>query len=381
MRITIIGAGIGGLTLGIALQAKGFQVDIFEKSKAFQKIGAGIILGNNAMQVYNQLGLTATLKAKGSKVSSMNVTNASNKLISGMSLEHFENKFDSINLAIHRADLQNSLFEALAPGTVQFSKAVKNVHENDDSVRIEFEDGSSIDSSLVIAADGVHSVVRNGLFPKVETRDSKQLCWRAVVEHKLSSDFDEIFTEMWGKGRRVGFGQINEKEVYWFALINSDKDHPSYHDGTWRKKFSEFIPEVQEILGKADPDRMHLSQMSDFKPIKKWYTNRVCLLGDAAHAMTPNMGQGAGQSIEDAYRLAQIMTGKEFEDNQHSFDQLFKEYQEYRMPKVKRIVNTSWTIGSIAQLNNPLLRGFRNNMMRLLPDSLNQKQLESVFTI
>ena len=381
MRITIIGAGIGGLTLGIALQQKGFQVDIYEKSKSFQKIGAGIILGNNAMQVYNQLRITSALKTKGSKVSSMNVTDASNKVISGMSLEHFENKFDSINLAIHRADLQNSLFEALSPDTVQFDKSVKNVKENQDSVRIEFEDGSSIDSSLVIAADGVHSAVRNSLFPKVEMRDSKQLCWRAVVEHKLSSDFEEIFTEMWGKGRRVGFGQINEKEVYWFALINSNKDHPTHHDGTWRKEFSEFIPEVQEILAKAKPEKMHLSQMSDFKPIKKWHTNRVCLLGDAAHAMTPNMGQGAGQSIEDAFKLADILTVEEFVDGQQSFDHLFKEYQEYRMPKVKRIVNTSWTIGSIAQLNNPLLRGFRNNMMRLLPDSLNQKQLESVFTI
>lgn len=381
MRISIVGAGIGGLTLALALQQQGIQVDVYEQSKSFRKIGAGIILGNNAMQIYKKLGIDKLLQAKGSKVSSMNVTDQKNRSISSIQLEYFEKRFDSINLAIHRADLHEILVQELNQSYLHYSKKLVSCEQESNKVMLNFEDGESIESDLVIAADGIHSIIRKQIFPAVKYRSTNQICWRGVLNHQLSDAFSEVFTEMWGDGCRLGFGQINPKEVYWFALINAKTENNHIDDSYWIQYFDSFLAEAKSLIHKTDTSSIHKSILEDFQPITSWFNDRVCLLGDAAHAMTPNMGQGAGQSIEDAYYLSKVLSSDEMTFGLDPKKNSLNAYQQYRIEKVKSIVKSSWQIGKIAQLENAFLRGIRNSAMRLLPESISKKQMEKVFTI
>ena len=373
-RVAIIGAGIAGLSLAIGLQKKGFLVTVFEQASEYKKVGAGIILGNNAMQVFRKLGLSEQLQSKGNYLSSMQVTDNKNKVISKMDFTEFERTFDSVNLAIHRSDLQQILFDNIQGNVVQFSKKLSDISESDGVVKLTFEDGSKEICDLCIGGDGFHSSVRNLLFPEVKYRDAKQVCWRGITETKLSSKFENMFTEMWGDRARMGFGQINETEVYWFALLNFEKSIEEYTNVNWRDRFQDFIPEAQQLLENTPDEKLHVAAMQDFQPIKNWTIGKVCLIGDAAHAMTPNMGQGAGQGIEDAHLLAQLL-------GLDPTNSSFLTFQNKRMAKVKGIVQNSWRLGKIAQLESKLWRKIRNLAMRMLPTSSTKKQLKKTYTL
>ena len=113
----------------------------------------------------------------------------------------------------------------------------------------------------------------------------------------------------------------------------------------------------------------------DLKPIKKWQSENVCLIGDAAHATTPNLGQGACQAIEDAYVLGKLL------DNGSAIENTFKEYEIVRRKKVNKIVNTSWILGKVAHWSNPLLVWVRNTSLRITPSSVNKKQMNEIFEL
>ena len=160
MTFDIIGAGIGGLTLAVALQRKGIEARVFEQAKEIKAVGAGIILANNAMQVYEKLGLRSELENNGNFISSMNVTKPNLNPISKIDLKYFEDKYQVKNVAIHRGKLQQILVEQLPSSQVyldyKFEKA--------DQANITFENSKTIQSEAIIGADGLNSTVRSTTF-------------------------------------------------------------------------------------------------------------------------------------------------------------------------------------------------------------------------
>ncbi|PID68483.1 MAG: monooxygenase, partial [Flavobacteriia bacterium] len=121
-------------------------------------------------------------------------------------------------------------------------------------------------------------------------------------------------------------------------------------------------------------EQIHTAEISDLKPIFVWHRENVCLIGDAAHATTPNMGQGACQAIEDAYVLSECL-------DKYEINKAFKEYQKLRLPKAHQVVKASWIFGKMAHLRNPILIGLRNQMLKLTPASINRKQNEHIFQL
>ena len=373
--IKIIGAGIGGLTLGIALKQKGFEVKIYEAAKEIKVVGAGIILGCNAMQVYQKLGLDQKLAAKGNLLNKLSVTDHKLKNLSVLSLDYFVEKYQLANFAIHRADLHQVLLDQFDASEVIFGKRLKKVNQN--KTEIEFTDGTKESFDILIGADGIHSVVRASIFgTDLEIRKAGQMCWRGVVEYQLPKEYKHEFREAWGLGARIGHGQINESQVYWFALINSNESPDTFQNKDWKKAFKDFDPLLFELINLTPNQNIHLGEMTDLELLTKWYQDNICLLGDAAHAMTPNMGQGAGQSIEDALALANMLAKYEGDHLQ-----AFPAYQMYRKKKVDKIVNNSWRIGNISQLENPFVIGLRNAAMRITPAFIGRNALKETFAI
>lgn len=374
MTIDIIGGGIGGLTIAIALEQKGYKVNVYEQTESIQSIGAGIVLANNAMQVYDKLGLRKQLEEVGHRITSLQVTNADLKALSTMKTAYFEKKYQVKNIAIHRGDLQQMLVQALKKGTLKLGYQLKDIDQQDTTVNLTFHNTEVVHSPLVIAADGQNSIVRNQLFSENKLRNAHQVCWRGVVDYTLPKEYQHTLTEAWGKGDRIGFTQISSSQVYWFALQSFKKSAEEFPLDQINSYFTHFHPIAKDIIKATPTLHIHTAELMDLYPINNWYHPKVCLLGDAAHATTPNMGQGAGQSIEDAWVLAECL-------HKYQPAKAFERYQQLRIKKAHQIVNTSWTLGKLAHLSNPFLISLRNQLMRWIPESVSQKQSEKIMEL
>lgn len=374
MTIDIIGAGIGGLTTAIALQQKGIRTRIFEQAEHIKPVGAGIILANNAMQVYKKLGLRKIIEDNGNYISSMNITKANLNPISKVDLSFFEKKHKVKNIAIHRGALQQILINELKSNEIHLNNRLKKIESNDNGYSLTFENGKQIQSSILIGADGLKSVVRQHLFPDHVIRKAKQICWRGVTDFKLPGTYKNELNEAWGKRDRFGFVQITKDKVYWYALksFRNNKNEFSVHD--IEKYFDKYNSVIKSIISSTKKEHIHTTEISDLKPTNFWYKEKVCLIGDAAHAMTPNMGQGACQAIEDAYILSECLS-------KYEVHQAFATFQKLRLSKAHQVVKASWMLGKIAHVSNPILIEIRNQLMRMTPSSFNRKQSEQIFQI
>jgi 2-polyprenyl-6-methoxyphenol hydroxylase-like FAD-dependent oxidoreductase len=370
--VDIIGAGIGGLTTALTLKKRGLNVNIFEGSAEIKPVGAGIILAINAMQVFQKLGLQDKIEKAGNTISYLNITDNQLNRLSVVDLTEYEKKHGVHNVAIHRGELQKILANEIGYDTIHLSKRLTKI-EKDELYKLTFEDNSTIKSNIIIGADGMKSVVRNQLFEDGILRNAKQKCWRGISEIDLPQKYHNELNEAWGKGKRFGFVKISETKVYWYALTNSKTIQST--EVNLLELFNDFHTDILKIISATVKEKIIVSDIIDLKPIDKWQNENVCLIGDAAHATTPNLGQGACQAIEDAYLLGQLL------DKGISIENTFKEYENLRRKKAHMIVNTSWFLGKLAHIENGFGIWFRNFVMKNIPKSANKKQMDKIFNL
>jgi 2-polyprenyl-6-methoxyphenol hydroxylase-like FAD-dependent oxidoreductase len=374
MNIDIIGAGIGGLTTAIALEQKGIKTRIFEQTEQIKEVGAGIILANNAMQVYEKLGLRQIIEENGNPISSMNITKSNLKPLSKIDLTYFEQKHNTKNIAIHRGKLQQILINELKSTEINLNNKLTSIVKSENWYNLNFENGKQIQSSTILGADGLKSIVRQKIFPNNSIRNANQICWRGITECELPIKFRNELNEAWGKSERFGFVQIAENKVYWYALKTFKKSKSEFSINNLEQYFSDYNSVIQDIIKSTKKEQINTAEISDLKPTNIWFKENVCLIGDSAHATTPNMGQGACQAIEDAFVLSECL-------DKYEITQAFTEYQKLRLTKAHKVVKASWTIGKMSHISNPILISLRNQILRLTPSSVNRKQNEQIFQL
>lgn len=366
--ISIIGAGIGGLTTALALKKRGLSPIVYEAAGEIRPVGAGIMMANNAMQVFKNIGIDKQIESAGNYISKMQITDARLRDISVVSFKPFEEKYVVRNVAIHRGVLQRILAEHIGFENIVLGKRLERIG-SDDQFTLHFQDNTTSRTDILIGADGIKSVVRDQLITKGELRSAKQICWRGLCEYDLPEKFHHSGVEAWGKGTRFGFTKIDKKKVYWYAVVS---EHLAKDDFT--VLFSEYNQEVKNIIAATPSDQIIKNEIIDLKPISVWQDKNVCLIGDAAHATTPNMGQGACQAVEDAYVLGKLM------DSGLSLEKTFKQYQKIRLKKAHMIVNNSKLLGKVSHWENSFGIGIRNFFMRI-GTGANVKQLYKIFDI
>ncbi|MCH2231715.1 MAG: FAD-dependent monooxygenase [Crocinitomicaceae bacterium] len=372
MIIDIIGGGIGGLTTAIALEQCGCKVRIFEGAQFIKPVGAGIIIASNAMQVFDRLGLKEEVMNCGNSVSTLNITQENLNLLSRIDLSSFERKFGVKNTAIHRGTLQRILINQIEKQSIFLDHELSAVTKTEDKHILEFTNGKKIESSFIIGADGLNSIVRKQAFSLTHKRSANQICWRGVTDYELPVKHQNELIEAWGRTGRFGFVQIAPKKVYWYALKASSKY--KVEEANIQDFFKEFNPLVKKLIQSTKTSDIHLADIQDLKPIRNWCHGTVCLIGDAAHAATPNMGQGACQAIEDAYVLSKCI-------NKYELSLAFKQFQSIRKTKANHVVNLSWTIGKISHWTNPIAIEIRNLLIKIIPNSINKMQLKKLFKL
>ena len=270
----------------------------------------------------------------------------------------------------------NILFFNLQRDTVEFGKKVVDYEQDKDKVTVYLDDATVIKGDALIAADGIHSSIRKKCLPGIEPRYSGYTCWRAVVNVPNETIVPKEFTETWGAKGRFGIVPLKEHQIYWFACVNApyqSKAMSSFTTKDLHRLFQDYHSPIPELIQRTQDEELIWNDIIDLNPIDRYAFGKVLLIGDAAHATTPNMGQGAGQAIEDAIILSKVLK------NKRNHEEAFIDFEKLRMPKAKKIVNLSWRLGKIAQLDHPFQMGIRNSLMRILPTKLQERQMEFTF--
>ncbi|MTI32097.1 FAD-binding protein [Cytophagales bacterium RKSG123] len=376
MKATIIGAGIGGLTTAIALKQRGIEVEIFEATPKFKRAGSGINLALNAMQIFKRLGVYQEIIKAGSYTGSMKITDRNLQPLSTVQMKNFERKFHVRSVAIHRATLHEILLNQLKGTQIHLNKKVKSIDQSESGINMLFEDGSSHSTWTLIGADGIHSAVRKSIFRNTHTRIAKQICWRGIANTDIPKRYHSELNELWGKGKRFGFVHLNDDEIYWYALANYKTNYKEeFKDVQLNEFFSDFHPLVGMLIKSTPQHNILTNEITDLKPLTKWHHKNTCLLGDAAHATTPNMGQGACQAIESAYVISKCLSQEE------DVEKAFRIFESKRKKNATKVVNTSWKLGKAAHLNNAIGQGLRNFILKSTPEFITQKQSEQLFRL
>jgi len=371
VKAIIIGAGIGGLTAAIALQKVGIDAHVFERASELGEVGAGISLWSNATRVLEYLGLADALRQHSITGIPSQVRASSGRVLSSISAAEMREQGIAVGV-LHREDLLSMLAAAVDSSRLHLNRPCAGFTDAAGQVTARFASGESLSADVLIGADGLNSQVRAQLFGSAPPRYSSYTAWRAVVDFALP---ELKACETWGRGRRFGIVPINQRRVYWYATQNApkgQKDSPAALKQDLLRLFRGWHAPIEALLDATPESAILRNDIYDRDPLSRWSEGRVTLLGDAAHPMTPNLGQGACQAIEDAVVLASCLA------NSPDIPTGLRDYETQRIPRTSQVVLASRRIGDFAQWENPLACGLRDLALRLTPRQVALRQMTAV---
>lgn len=367
-RAIIIGGGIGGVTAAIALKQAGLDVTVFERAEELQEVGSGLPLWTNALRALHKIGLTDELEKLGVQVTSLSVSTWSGDTMADARNDKYLKRLGTITIVLHRAELLALLLKTLGEDRVQLGTTCVGFIQDATGVCARFADGQEVRGDVLIGADGIHSVIRTQLAGLIKPGYVGYTCWRGLAHITRTG----LETWAWGKGCQFGIIPMSQGRVYWFVqkyAPEGEKDKPGGRKNEVLELFHDWhdpIPAVIEATAETDILR---NDIYELKHLRQWSHGRVTLLGDAAHAMTPNLGQGACQAIEDAVELGECLKDKT------DIIAALKLYEKRRVTRANRIALVAHLIGQVVQWENPILSGARNTIFRRMPLSMIIKRL------
>ena len=367
-QFIIVGGGIGGLAMANCLQSQGLDFDLYEQAAQLTEVGAGIGMSKSALDILEKIGVSEIVKQSGSFIKYACLKDENLDLIRELPVE-----LDSI--CIHRARLIEILGGNIPSTKVHLNKRVKSMDEQTDFVNVDFEDGTSVQGQCLIVADGINSVIRKKHFPEIKIRYANQLIWRGISKIKLPEYYNNRFVEIWSNNKRFLFVPMDHENVFWLAVKRGKpggKDDTVTIKNNFLHDFSNFNPIVKDLIGNSN--NFIRNDLADLGSTKRtWFKGRVVFVGDAIHATTPNLAQGACQAIEDAYILSKCLKAY-FPDLLKAFGT----YQGLREEKAMYVVNTSWRLGMMAHTNNNFLQYCFKKFWQLAPAAVFKKQEQKI---
>jgi salicylate hydroxylase len=317
LRIAIVGGGIGGLTAALALRARGLDASVFEQAEAVGEIGAGVSIHPNAARLLKRIGLDDQLRKIGSPINGITLRSSKGEAITtpvGPATPAFSQQTGQ-GYNVHRADFLNLLFAALPGGTVRLGHRCLQLKEDSNGVRLSFANGAVAEADVVIGADGIRSVIQRQI--GLQSRPSSEgiMAYRGLIPAERLAWAGELRDPgLWiGSGRSfllypVAGGRLINMVA--FVPTDTEAEESWSAPGDLKALAAEYAgwdQPVQDTINSLD--ETFRWGIYDRAPLPYWSTGRVTLMGDAAHPMVPHVGQGAGQSIEDAITLAVVLEG------------------------------------------------------------------------
>jgi 2-polyprenyl-6-methoxyphenol hydroxylase-like FAD-dependent oxidoreductase len=304
-RILITGGGIAGLSLSAALHQRGIDAEIVERNARWEPIGGGIAVQPNAMRVLHKLGIGAIIERDGAVVHRWQFLNDQGEMLCDVELKALWGQVGSF-IGIERTRLHEALKAAAGP--CRLGTWITSLRQHDERVSVVFNDGSSGEYDLVVGADGIHSAVREFLFGKCEPNYGGQMVWRSVAQ--ISPPRSDSIQFWLGDGCFFGFCPVGSG-TYGFANVAAARFRDSEHGRLQRlqRRFAGFGGFVQDYLAALQSDDAIHCGPIEWLQLDRWHRGRVVLIGDAAHASSPMMGQGGSMALEDALVMAELLHG------------------------------------------------------------------------
>lgn len=362
--VLIVGGGIAGLCSAIQFERAGFNVELVEHAPEWKPVGAGIVLWPNSIKILDKLGLKAEIEAVGNDVIDMTVVDAAGKKVSSLTFEKvFEKGIHAV--AVLRADLHKVLIGAVKNTNIKHGTTVDSISDAGTKTKVKLSDGSEKEYDMVIGADGIHSKTRKLLFGEIKPRYAGYTNWRFVVHGDIGTERNRAF-EMWGSGKRFGIVPVGSgNSIYCFGVMNAPEGKQEYNNITaakFKELFGEFGWKARNVMDLITDDTKFIHNDLHDVRLNEWYKGNTVLIGDAAHAITPNLGAGAAMAMEDSLIITKniIKYGNTAE--------AYKAYYDQRFKRVTKICNDSFRLGKMGNLENGFLRSVRNFASRIMPE-------------
>lgn len=373
--VLIAGAGIGGLALAAGLARRGIPALVVEQADRLAPVGAGLTVQPNAVLALRRLGLSKPLESVGVPLTTAGIYDAGGRALIRQSAAQSRALFKAVGapaLGLHRATVHEALVGQLGTSELRLGATVAAVTPQ--TATVTLAGGTKVHGAVLVGADGVRSIVRTSLLGTSLLRYSGYYCWRGVVH---ASPFPDGWAgEFWGSGHRFGGCSIDGGRFYWFLCANgpaggADSDTRA----AVTQAAAEFTPAVRQTVQDTPVAAIRRDDISDRPPVSQWGTGRTTLIGDAAHPMTPNLGQGACQAIEDALALTDFISQYGAEPD------ALRRYERFRCSRANAVVRASRQAGRVASGEGPVRTRARNALARLVPASAMARQLRSSWAL
>ena len=363
VRIAIIGGGIGGLTAALAFQQSGFQCEVFEQAPALHDVGAAIAIWPNATRILHGLNLFEKIFERAGVMEEIRWVDQNGWLINRVSIS--DPQFPAV--ALHRADLQNTLVRALPQSSLHLGYELIDQTQRGDKMIATFANGNSIEADFLIGADGIHSRVREQFLNDGPPIDRGYVVWRGISPAVPPSVPPATAIEFHGRGKRFGLGPVGLGRLGWWATANTPNTDqlPQLFKG-WQRT-------VLELIETTPPSSILKTIASDRLPTKVWGRGRMTMLGDAIHPTTPNLGQGGCLAMEDAIVLARCF------ERFGTREEAFRNYEQLRYKRTSALSKYSRYYGSVGQWENLWARALRRTAFALAPEIVLARLMQFVF--
>ena len=354
LRVAVVGGGIGGLVLALALRERGISFEVYEQAGELREIGAAVGLSANGTRELRRLGLGDQLEAVSVVPSALVIRRwDTGEIIADHPIGRdgvYEATFGAPWYGAHRVALLEALADRLGGEGLNLGRRCVAVEERRGGAEVQFADGASASANVVVGADGVHSVIRPHVAGAVRGRFSGTVGYRGLVAvDDMPSLPDPTPLQFWaGPGRHLLHYAINSgRTVNFLAVVRV----PEWRNPAWMEDcavtdavdaFAGWHPAVTEMIGATNVGIRWA--LHDLAPLHRWHTDRVVLMGDAAHAMVPHQGQGANQTIEDAIALADCLS------DAHTTGDLATALRRYTQRRRKRTLAVQWLSRRTADL-------------------------------
>lgn len=369
-RAVVIGAGIGGLTAAVALERRGWKVTVCERAPRLEPVGSAVAIAPNALAALETLGVGAAVRDRSVMQGDAGIRRSDGRWLHRSKAEAIIERYGRPIVMLMRAELVGLLADRLAPDALRLGTAVRRADPA--TGRVE-TDAGDLDADLVVAADGINSAIRAQLFPghpgPVYTGHTS---WRIVVPRPPGPC---PYGEVWGRGLVFGAAGLTDDRMYCYATAPAPAGATAPDErAELARRFAGWPDPIPRLIAAAEPETVIRTDLRCLDtPLPAYHAGRIALIGDAAHAMTPHLGQGACQAIEDAVVLAHVAAT--------SGD--LAEYTAARLPRTTAIARRSRSIGRVSTWANPVAIAVRDLALslagRLAPDSA-VRRFDEVFT-
>jgi 2-polyprenyl-6-methoxyphenol hydroxylase-like FAD-dependent oxidoreductase len=368
----VVGGGIGGLTAAVALRQVGWRVTVLERAARFGEIGAGITLMSNGLRCLDAIGLGDAVRGSGLPMLALGMRTPAGRWLSRFDGDgaNLEARMGTTAVVIHRAELHRILRDALPAAALLAGVATTGITGGADGgpaeVRFRHRDHDAVlHADLVVGADGVHSWVRAQRWPDAPAPVySGSTSWRAITTPSSAA-----VTEMslsWGQGTEFGVMPIVDGRTYWYAAANADEAQRNPDElRELRGRFGTWHEPIPAVLAHTPPQAVLRHDIYRLPKLDSYCRGSVVLLGDAAHAMTPNLGQGGGQALEDAIVLAAAV------GRCGDVATALSRYDHERRARTQSMSRTAtWQLRFGQQLRSPIAVAVRNTAVALTPNHI-----------